>query len=472
MISLNSPTDPVEKLVLSAANESDLNSESSATEQLRQEVRAKLGLDLPVFLFSLGSYADCDTLYKIPERSHQGMLNSLTSQYGNWDEISKYYYDLVAYSKKVDGYKPDSVVTKNYSKNELNELLNSSSLTLKNLLEVSNDEQIEYAFNDLGEKFDKHHLLFDEIAGDLNKLKVSYATIKETSSEWKTYIPALYWNGFKNQYFLWLFGDSERGRGGLIRGDFGNSYSDNKPVGEKMWEMFPYSFFLVIVSIILAYLISIPLGIYSAYKKDSIFDRVSSVIVFMLYSLPSFFVATWLLYQFANPDNLWWFPSNGVKNPDTFNKDWAWYSLDKIRHQAPYFVLPIISFSYSSFAFTSRIMRVSMVDVLSSDYIRTARAKGLSEKKVVLKHALRNGLLPIITMFSNVFPAAIGGSVILETIFGIPGMGSAVYEAILGLDIPMIIAVFTLTGFLTVIGYLFADILYAIVDPRISYNKK
>lgn len=472
MISLNSPTDPVEKLVLSAANESDINAESSATEQLRHEVRAKLGLDLPVFLLSLGSLADCDTLYKIPERSHQEMLTSLTSRYGNWDEISNYYYHLLEFSKQMDVFKPDSSVAKSYSKNELNELLNSSKLTLKNLLEISDKQQVDYALNDLFVKFKDHAQLYGEFKGDLSKLTTHFETIQENSAAWKTYVPAIYWNGFKNQYFLWLFGDEERGRGGLIRGDFGNSYADNKPVGDKMWEMFPYSFFLVVVSILLAYLISIPLGIYSAYKKDTPFDRISSVIVFMLYSLPSFFVATWLLYQFANPDNLWWFPSNGVKDPDTFNKDWAWYSLDKIRHQAPYFALPIVAFTYSSFAFTSRIMRVSMVDVLGSDYIRTARAKGLSEKSVILKHALRNGLLPIITMFSNVFPAAIGGSVILETIFGIPGMGSAVYEAILGLDIPMIIAVFTLTGLLTVIGYLFADILYAIVDPRISYGKK
>ena len=109
-----------------------------------------------------------------------------------------------------------------------------------------------------------------------------------------------------------------------------------------------------------------------------------------------------MLYQFSNPDNLLWFPSNGVKNPATYNNDWSSFSLDSIKHQAPYFVLPIIAFTYSSFAFTSRIMRVSMIDVLGADYIRTARAKGLSERKVVLKHGLRNGLLPIITMFSNV----------------------------------------------------------------------
>jgi peptide/nickel transport system permease protein len=133
-------------------------------------------------------------------------------------------------------------------------------------------------------------------------------------------------------------------------------------------------------------------------------------------------------------------------------------------------VLPLIAYTYSSFAFLSRIMRVGMIDVMGQDFVRTARAKGLNEKTVVIKHALRNSLLPIITVFANIFPVAIGGSVIIEVIFSLPGMGLETFNAILNYDYPMIVAIFTISGFLTVIGYLVADILYAVVDPRISYN--
>ena len=115
-------------------------------------------------------------------------------------------------------------------------------------------------------------------------------------------------------------------------------------------------------------------------------------------------------------------------------------------------------------------MRIGMIEVVSQDYIRTARAKGLGEKKVILKHALRNSLLPILTVFASIFPVAIGGSVIIEVIFSIPGMGVEVYNSILNYDYPMIITVFTITGFLTMLGYLIVDILYAVVDPRISYS--
>lgn len=115
-------------------------------------------------------------------------------------------------------------------------------------------------------------------------------------------------------------------------------------------------------------------------------------------------------------------------------------------------------------------MRVGVIDVFGQDYIRTARAKGLGEGKVVMKHALRNSLLPIITVFANIFPLAVGGSIIIETIFTIPGLGFEIYNSILNSDYPMIIAVFTIIGFLTMIGYLISDILYAVVDPRISYK--
>ena len=257
-------------------------------------------------------------------------------------------------------------------------------------------------------------------------------------------------------------------RKGLIRGDFGISYIDGQPIQDKIWQKVWISFGLSVISILLAYLISIPIGIYSAYKKDSAADRGMSLVLFILYSMPSFFVGTLLLLWFANPDNLSWFPVSGIQDPTLFKPEWSIWM--KLKHRMPYLILPIITYTYGSFAFLSRIMRVGMIDIVSQDYIRTARAKGLGEGKVILKHALRNSLLPIITVFSAIFPMAIGGSIIIEMIFSIPGMGLEIYASILNYDYPMIITVFTLSGFLTMVGYLVADLLYAVVDPRISYT--
>ncbi len=263
--------------------------------------------------------------------------------------------------------------------------------------------------------------------------------------------------------------EKDSGRKGAFRGDFGKSFVDGQSISKKLWIKFKISFRFIIFSIFLAYLISVPIGIYSAYKKDSVFDRVSTVVLFVMYSLPSFFIGTVLLYTFANPDQWLWFPESGLYDPAIDLDSLSFW--DTIVHQSPYHVLPLIVYTYSSFAFLSRMMRIGMVDVFGQDYIRTARAKGLSEKKVVLKHALRNSLIPLITVFANVFPAAVGGSVIIEVIFSIQGMGLEGYNAILNYDYPMIMAIFTISGALTVLGYLVADILYSVVDPRISIKK-
>ena len=273
---------------------------------------------------------------------------------------------------------------------------------------------------------------------------------------------------FKNESAEYYF-QIDEGRKGAIRGDFGKSFISGKDVSTKLWEKFKVSFVFIIFSIILSYFVSIPIGIYAAYKKGGTFDRISSILLFILYSIPSFFAGTVLLYTFANPDNLFWFPESGLFDPSIDLSEFTLW--ETIVHQAPYHVLPLIVYTYGSFAFLSRIMRVGMVDVLGQDYIRTARAKGLSEKVVVLKHALRNSLIPLITVFSNVFPAAVGGSVIIEVIFSIQGMGLEGYNAILNYDYPMIMAIFTISGTLTVFGYLVADVLYSIVDPRISFRK-
>lgn len=273
---------------------------------------------------------------------------------------------------------------------------------------------------------------------------------------------------FKNKDGVYCY-EVDEGRKGAVRGDFGKSFADGQSVSAKLWAKFKISFRFIIFSIFLAYFVSVPIGIYSAYKKGGAFDRVSTVVLFVMYSLPSFFVGTVLLYTFSNPDQWLWFPESGLFDPAVDIDSLSFW--DSIVHQAPYHVLPLIVYTYSSFAFLSRMMRVGMVDVLGQDYIRTARAKGLSEKKVVLKHALRNSLIPLITVFSNVFPAAVGGSVIIEVIFSIQGMGLEGYNAILNYDYPMIMAIFTISGALTVIGYLVADVLYSVVDPRISMKK-
>ena len=413
-------------------------------------------------------------MFKLADKDHSACLSELSHYYGNWEDVSIYFHQLNKAQFSHSNLVLDDIFEQNkdtngrraYSKNEINDVITESNFEINSMLETANPNVIASKFNSLDILYSKYSFL-SPVKNEFEKAKVLYDKMLSQQSSWKSYIPKIIWYGSKNQYHFWLFGDGEN-RKGVVRGDFGYSYIDSQPINTKIWSKVWISFSFSILSVLFAYIISIPLGIYSAYKKDSKFDRISSIVVFVLYSMPGFFIGVLLLYTFANPDTLRWFPVSGIQDPSVYDASWS--LMEKISHRLPYFVLPLLTYTYSSFAFLSRIMRVGVIDVFSQDYIRTARAKGLGEGKVVMKHALRNSLLPIITVFANIFPLAIGGSVIIETIFTIPGMGFEIYNSILNSDYPMIVAVFTIIGFLTMLGYLIADILYAVVDPRISYK--
>ena len=468
VISINAPGDPVERLAKSAESEGSAQEQSGASKKIKQELRKKLGLDLPIFYLSISDLSSSDTLYKVQDKYHKSTLEHLTHKSGNWQVVSDYYTELLNLQKIHLTLNSKEIFSSQNTLdlNTINEAVNQVGFEINSLLETSEDELINLALNKIDNNLNKYSF-FNPLISSFNHVKTINDNFDNTNTKWKTYIPKINWYGSQNQYHLWLFGNG-KDRKGLLRGDFGISYIDSQPISTKIWQKIGISFSLSLISIFIAYLISIPIGIYSAYKKDSAVDKGFSLVLFILYSMPSFFVGTLLLLQFANPDNLAWFPVSGIQDPTLFDPNWSFWT--KIKHRMPFLILPIITYTYGSFAFLSRIMRVGMIDIVSQDYIRTARAKGLAEGKVILKHALRNSLLPVITVFAAIFPAAIGGSIIIEVIFSIPGMGVEVYNSILNYDYPMIITVFTISGFLTMLGYLVSDLLYAVVDPRISYK--
>lgn len=255
----------------------------------------------------------------------------------------------------------------------------------------------------------------------------------------------------------------------LLHLDFGVSLVTREPVMKTMASKLKYSLALSVGSLLLAYLISIPIGIFSAVRKDTPVDRTLTLSLFMLYSLPSFFVATLLLYFFSRGSDyprLRWFPTGGWISPESMNMT----SFEQLKDIGWHLVLPILCLTYGSLAALSRYMRAGLLDVVRSDYIRTARAKGLSERVVILKHALRNGLLPILTLLAGLLPAILGGSVIIEYIFAIPGMGQWMIDSIYQRDYNVVMAESLVAALLTLVGILLSDISYALVDPRISYQ--
>jgi peptide/nickel transport system permease protein len=263
------------------------------------------------------------------------------------------------------------------------------------------------------------------------------------------------------QYVLWA--------GDMFTLDFGKSFKDNAPVLDKIMERVPITIGMSLISVILAYLIAIPIGIYSATHPGTWLDRLSTTGLFMLYSLPSFWIATLLIIFLAQPDYLQLFPSFGLHSTE-YSDSWPLWDrmVDLLWHLA----LPMLVYTYGGFAYISRQMRGAMLEVIRQDYIRTARAKGLSDSVVIYKHALRNSLIPIITLLAGLLPGLIGGSVIVEQIFTIPGIGQLGFQALLERDYPIIMAELTIGAVLTMLGVLLADITYSIVDPRIAFTKK
>lgn len=257
--------------------------------------------------------------------------------------------------------------------------------------------------------------------------------------------------------------------GNLARLDFGVSLVTREPVMRTLASKLPYSISLSLGSLLLAYVIAIPLGVHSAVRRGTRGDRVISTSLFVLYSLPSFFVATLLLANLSSASPwpaLRIFPIGGWASPDSLSRT----SVQQIADIGWHLVLPMVCMTYGSLAALSRYMRSGMLDVLAADFVRTARAKGLSERVVVWKHALRNGLLPILTLLGGLLPAVLGGSVIVEYIFGIPGMGLWVIDSIYQRDYNVILAVELVSTALVLVGMLLTDLAYAAVDPRIRFE--
>lgn len=248
--------------------------------------------------------------------------------------------------------------------------------------------------------------------------------------------------------------------------DFGRSYKDHRPVIDKIAERIPITLTLNIISIILIYLIAIPIGVYSAVRHGTVGERTSTFVLFILYSIPSFWMAMILIFFLGGGEYWNVFPVYGILSPGA--ESYPFY--EKAANFLWHIVLPVFCLTYGSLAYLSRFQKGSLLEVLREDFVRTAAAKGLPKSKVILKHALRNALIPIITILAGILPAMIGGSVIIETIFSIPGIGQLGFESVLARDYPMIMAIATISAFLTLIGILISDLVYVLIDPRISFE--
>lgn len=445
VLSVNVPGDPVEQMLGGGANAAEMGQSSSrlASEKAYIEKRKELGLNLPVFYFSLSSLAKPDTLYKVYKKSHKENLEDLIQMYGNWSEIETYYHATQNLEEAVLNLKTDSANA------EAKIGLRDHIFVLYN---QSNEGRVQNSLNVIADIFNAYPSVVG-ILPQFEKVADAFQQMRTNATAYKNYIPAFHFYGTQNQYHQWI--------SKFVVGDFGISYQDGRPVKEAVWQATSKTLMISILSIILTYLIAVPIGVWSAKNRNSTGDQIVTTTLFILYSLPSFWVATLLITFLGGGDFFEWFPTYGLGN-----------DYDSFLTKAHHLVLPLFCWTYAGLAFVSRQMRGAMINSLSQDYVRTSRAKGVSERLVLWKHAFKNSLLPIITLFASVFPMAISGSIVLEIIFSIPGMGKLAFDALNARNYPMVYTVVMFSAIVTMLGYLVADICYALVDPRISYSNK
>lgn len=259
------------------------------------------------------------------------------------------------------------------------------------------------------------------------------------------------------QYISWLKK--------ISRGDLGTSFSsDNRPVADKIMERFPITILINFLSLIIIIAVAVPIGVLSAVHQDSLFDKITTVLVFIGFAVPTFWLALLLMIFFGI--HLGWLPISGLRS---LNYEYLGF-WQQLMDLAKHLILPVFVSAFGGLAGLSRYMRANMLEVIRQDYIMTARAKGLSERDVIYKHALRNALLPAITIMGLSIPGLIGGSVIFETIFAIPGMGQLFYMSVMARDYPTVMGILLIGAILTLVGNLIADVSYAVADPRIRIS--
>jgi ABC-type dipeptide/oligopeptide/nickel transport system permease component len=257
-------------------------------------------------------------------------------------------------------------------------------------------------------------------------------------------------------YFLWLYN--------VVQLDLGDSITYPQTVSELIQERLPRTLLLSGTSLFLTYLLSIPLGLFSTSIKDSYFEKGLGLFLYMLYSFPAFVAALYL--QIYLHQKLGWLPLDLMTSSNYEELSFMGKTWDITQHS----LMPVFCFTYGSLAYYTRFIKSNMQEVIQQDYIRTAKAKGVGPKKVLLVHAFRNTLIPLVTLIGLTLPALLSGAVILEKIFTWPGMGSLFFESIGARDYPITMGLVLMFSIMTLLGQLLADVLYAFVDPRITYD--
>jgi peptide/nickel transport system permease protein len=440
--STSTPGDVVEEYI---ASHGDVGHTARPYEQQMEAyhlMATKLNRHLPVFYVGVHPVSFPDTLHRIVRKEERSTMKVLLRRHGDWQRVQAYRNSILAFVNAPDSA-PDQRVG-----------ISRARQDAEYLLITSDPQRIEYL---LGGIADATTTTSVEDFG----IQQAYDLMIGGGMSISGLLPTITWHGTRNQYHKWLTG--------MLQGDFGISLVDGRPVGRRIGEAIRWTLRINITVILLAFLIAIPLGVWTARRAGSVFDRVTNGLLFAFFAIPSFWLATLFVVFLTSPEYGEWtnlFPTAGVGD-----YNFATTFGERLRILVTHLFLPVLCLLLATSAYLTRQMRGSVIQEARKDYVRMARARGFPERTVYWRYAARNALFPMITLVGSAVPAAVSGSVIIEVIFNIPGMGRLLYESILSNDWTVVFTMLMLATVLTVIGYILSDILYHVADPRVRLGE-
>jgi len=422
----------------------------------------RLGLERPLFYGNLSAAAYPDTLWRIFPLDRRARLEKLIGQTGRWPDVQAYDQAVSGWVRAVEAT-PARLMPTGQLLQELPLLIRADKVEWVDSVIT----RIRYQVNELPPPTDSTlQTAWEQEKNTLQKAIKPLIAANAALQLPKTYrslrMPRWHWYGFDNQYHHWL--------SGFVRGDLGLTRRRM-----NVWDDLQASFFTTltinVIAIFLAYLIAIPLGVGMAQKKGGFLDRWAKKGLFFIYAMPIFWLGGLLIMLAHTPWGNSLLPSVYFDIQDAWQPGktslWEWWLAN-----ASKCLLPILILMLHALGVLTLQMRSGMLGALEQDYIRTARAKGVGEEEVYWSHAFRNALFPIITVFASILPAVFTGSLVVEALFGFPGMGNKTFEAYLGKDLPLLSAIMMVAAALTILGNLLADLLYAWADPRVRFAKE
>ena len=448
------PGDTVDFIIRSQTDEQSRGDSRELFNQKYREKAGELGTDLPTFYVELSTLATPRHLSYEWNPVRRNIISKLIDETGNAKASEAWYSSVESIDAQLQRFG-------HLSKDK--QWTIDAKRAADQLLYIYEEDDVKESLTELKEILQTDTVYNKQTSAWIAETETLWENLQSNQTHWKNYIPLPRLHS-RCAYDIWFFGDGKANRG-VIRGDFGVSIIDKKPVADSLLERIGLTVTLSLISVILAFLVSIPLGIVSAIYNHTAFEKIISTVIFIFYALPSFWVASLSIMWLAGGDGLDWFAPYGTgKIIDDMNL-WEIIVL-KWKH----FALPIFAWTYSGIAFITKQTKIAVLDNTEKLYVKSAIARGLPFKYILWKHIMPNSLRPLITMGANILPGLIGGSVILETIFSLPGLGEWAYRAFLYRDFPVIMAVLFWGSLLTLTGYLISDILLAMTDPKIRFT--